>query len=391
MCVKQPILLCVVLLLPACEPSSSALVVDVRTDLSPTLEFTRLSAELWALEGDAGALAIDSHDVDPSIDYVSGARAGEFETSPGEYVVRVMALGADGRIATERRVLVDVPEASLSVTVLLTRDCQGVICPAIGGDPRATECHGGICVDPRCSDLAPAACAPETCSTAADCAAPACVETECVLGACLRVPDDAACPTGSCDLMTGCPETSSCSDGLMNGDETGVDCGGSCAACGPTCTDGVMNGDETGVDCGGSCPVCPAWATGGWSGCNRGTQTRSVTCESEGVPVPEVECADAPPAASRSCAWVEDLGIGGTMGIASLRNNTRGDCPSGCPSCTGPSWTPAECSDHCLALAMGGADRTCIVTNCNHDCREYAGHVNNHSAPAWRTFWAHAP
>lgn len=24
----------------------------------------------------------------------------------------------------------------------------------------------------------------------------------------------------------------------------------------PTCTDGVMNGDETGVDCGGSCPPC---------------------------------------------------------------------------------------------------------------------------------------
>ncbi len=25
----------------------------------------------------------------------------------------------------------------------------------------------------------------------------------------------------------------------------------------PTCSDGIMNGDETGVDCGGSCPACP--------------------------------------------------------------------------------------------------------------------------------------
>ncbi|MEL6536793.1 MAG: family 31 carbohydrate-binding protein, partial [Bacteroidota bacterium] len=41
-----------------------------------------------------------------------------------------------------------------------------------------------------------------------------------------------------------------CTDGLQNGDETGVDCGGSCAAC-PTCSDGNQNGDETGVDCGG--------------------------------------------------------------------------------------------------------------------------------------------
>jgi len=48
-----------------------------------------------------------------------------------------------------------------------------------------------------------------------------------------------------------------CSDGIQNGNETGVDCGGSCPAC-PTCTDGIQNGDEEGVDCGGSCPnECP--------------------------------------------------------------------------------------------------------------------------------------
>ncbi|MBK9734071.1 MAG: T9SS type A sorting domain-containing protein [Saprospiraceae bacterium] len=56
-----------------------------------------------------------------------------------------------------------------------------------------------------------------------------------------------------------CVACPSCSDGLQNGTETGVDCGGSCAAC-PTCTDGTQNGSETGVDCGGSCPPC---STGG--------------------------------------------------------------------------------------------------------------------------------
>jgi uncharacterized repeat protein (TIGR01451 family) len=55
---------------------------------------------------------------------------------------------------------------------------------------------------------------------------------------------------------TFCPACPSCSDGIMNGMETGVDCGGpDCPAC-PTCEDGIMNGLETGVDCGG--PVCPA-------------------------------------------------------------------------------------------------------------------------------------
>ena len=50
--------------------------------------------------------------------------------------------------------------------------------------------------------------------------------------------------------------TPTCTDGIQNGNETGVDCGGSCPAC-PTCNDGIQNGNETGVDCGGSCPACP--------------------------------------------------------------------------------------------------------------------------------------
>ncbi len=53
----------------------------------------------------------------------------------------------------------------------------------------------------------------------------------------------------------GCP---TCTDGIQNGNETGIDCGGTdCSAC-PTCTDGIQNGDETGIDCGGAnCPTCP--------------------------------------------------------------------------------------------------------------------------------------
>ncbi len=77
-----------------------------------------------------------------------------------------------------------------------------------------------------------------------------------------------------------------CSDGIQNGDEVGVDCGGLCAArcpmdtpctghdecqsgfchpttglcTAPTCTDGFLNQDETAVDCGG---VCGATCTDG--------------------------------------------------------------------------------------------------------------------------------
>lgn len=57
--------------------------------------------------------------------------------------------------------------------------------------------------------------------------------------------------------------TATCVDGVQNGDETGIDCGGAtCPAC-PTCEDGIQNQGEGGIDCGGPCalmcyssPVC---------------------------------------------------------------------------------------------------------------------------------------
>jgi len=72
---------------------------------------------------------------------------------------------------------------------------------------------------------------------------------------------------------------STCSDGMLNGTETGIDCGGDCSPCAiigcnipsshnfnpnatqgdgscETCNDGIQNGPETGVDCGGTCTAC---------------------------------------------------------------------------------------------------------------------------------------
>ncbi len=66
--------------------------------------------------------------------------------------------------------------------------------------------------------------------------------------------------------LTDCSEGISCSDGYQNGDEMGIDCGGSSCdnPCPPTCEDGTQNGDETGIDCGGSsCDPCPPTCTDG--------------------------------------------------------------------------------------------------------------------------------
>lgn len=79
-----------------------------------------------------------------------------------------------------------------------------------------------------------------------------------------------------------------CTDGIQNGDETGVDCGGSnCDACPePTCNDGIQNGDETGVDCGGStCDACVTPPT-----CEDGIQNGNETGIDCGAP----GCRDCP-------------------------------------------------------------------------------------------------
>jgi hypothetical protein len=77
----------------------------------------------------------------------------------------------------------------------------------------------------------------------------------------------------------GSPAEPTCIDGLMNGQETDLDCGGSCGPCAAgggclvsadcasqvcragkcaaaACDDGLRNGYETDLDCGGSCPGC---------------------------------------------------------------------------------------------------------------------------------------
>lgn len=53
-----------------------------------------------------------------------------------------------------------------------------------------------------------------------------------------------------------------CSDNILNDNETGVDCGGPCPPC-PNCSDNIQNQNEEGIDCGGPCPVkCPTCEDG---------------------------------------------------------------------------------------------------------------------------------
>ncbi|MEZ4338106.1 MAG: fibrinogen-like YCDxxxxGGGW domain-containing protein [Sandaracinaceae bacterium] len=161
-------------------------------------------------------------------------------------------------------------------------DCGGGTCPGCGDglpcgagtDCASGVCDGSVCAAPTCTDgvqngaETDVDCGGGTCAACAD------------GGGCTRNRD---CASRVCDVASMTCVAASCTDGVLNGSETGTDCGGpDCAACpdgdpcatgsdcasgvcdgttltcaAPTCTDGVTNGNETDTDCGGlDCPRC---------------------------------------------------------------------------------------------------------------------------------------
>jgi DUF971 family protein len=177
-----------------------------------------------------------------------------------------------------------------NTNVCVPASCMDMV---LNGDESDTDC-GGSCPDPcpiggECQngdDCVDGVCEFNTCvqadctdmvfngdETDTDCGG-SCV-VDCVVGEMCLIGDD--CVTGVCDPMTLLCAGAICTDMVLNGDETDVDCGGSCGAtcevgelCGgsgdciegvcefgvcsmPDCGDGVENGDETDLDCGGSC------------------------------------------------------------------------------------------------------------------------------------------
>jgi hypothetical protein len=132
------------------------------------------------------------------------------------------------------------------------------------GDETDVDCGGATC--PPCADCSP-------CVQASDCANGDCSGGICVTPVTCQKNDDCGCKP-------------LCRDGVRDGDESDVDCGGSCLPCvgtqtcrrdgdcatdqchlgmciPETCVDNLKDGEETDIDCGG--PACFP-CTGGWSG-----------------------------------------------------------------------------------------------------------------------------
>lgn len=181
------------------EETGHQLRVDLVTDFLPAAEFDAVRVSI----GQGDVRENFAHVVDPSRDYVRGVALGDIRVPPSEQAIEV-SLFQDGALVIARQVSVIVQSAVTVATVVITRDCRGVMCPGVG-NPLLASCLGGECTDPRCTVETPEFCPPGTCFTDADCPSHSCAQPTCVTGACLYDPDDSACEPGQrCDLEQDC-------------------------------------------------------------------------------------------------------------------------------------------------------------------------------------------
>lgn len=316
-------LLASAILLTACDPPSPIMLVDLRTDLQPGVEFTEIVVELSQVP--LPPIGIDQTSV---VARGTVAMTDEFLATPGRvaeladhpagsYELRVSLLArapgaSEPSVFIARRVLVELRE-NLIVTVLITRSCVDVVCPRDGDEPSLTECLGGECVDPSCSPETPELCPPPACESDADCPdrVLACEVPQCIEGACYGTPtcaEDEYChASGSCQPivcmmdagldggMVECGEPGEmCVEGACIGPCTGLEEGASCGDSGETCRGGLClgfcadqpNGTpcETGSrmcfegECVGQCVGQPNGTS-----CGSTTRTQWTTCDYSGT------------------------------------------------------------------------------------------------------------
>ncbi|MEM6790096.1 MAG: hypothetical protein AAF715_21430 [Myxococcota bacterium] len=232
-------------------------------------------------------------------------------------------------------------------------------CPSMNCDDGAGVCVPGLSVDAECTYTS-------ECMPPLQCINGACREeclqnSDCPSGfTCVDLPGPGNTTAGTCVPPANQGNPGHCADGTVSGDETGLDCGGSCTACAAgeaclqsgdcsskvcdggsmtcaaaTCTDGVKNGLESGPDCGG--PTCAPCATG--VSCNVPTDCAGVdTC-------------DAGVCVAPSCT---DSVLNG--------DETSVDCGGSCAPCATTGATCIAPSD-CASLVCTNGQ--CAAPSCN--------------------------
>jgi hypothetical protein len=274
-------------------------------------------------------------------------------------------------------------------------DCGGGACPTCGtgkgctvaSDCESAKCSGGVCLAPTCTDTIK-----NGTETSIDCGG-SCA-TKCLIGKTCSI--NADCYAGNCYIGVCMPSGWKCGDGVKNGTETAIDCGGTncvarcadgktcllgsdctngvctngiCGAALPSCSDAIKNGTETDIDCGGSCATkCANGKT-----CSVNADCSSTLC-SAGVCAAPPSCSDAIKNGTET-----DIDCGGSCAAKCANGKTcsvNADCSSTLcsggvcaapPSCSDAikngTETDIDCGGTCATKCANG--KTCSV---NADC-----------------------
>lgn len=196
----RPLVVLLAVVLGSCAANDS-LSVQLVSNLSPV---TDVDAAHVVVARDGATLLDSIVPIAPSASLGRPRRLADLEAASGRVSVTV-ELRWKGATVLTRRVVREVAGRTV-VSVLMTRDCQGVSCPG-AADPAAVECLGGRCVPPECDEEHPELCDAE-CHVDADCQVPsaACAPVHCTgSGTCVALPDDDRCDAGEiCDPARGC-------------------------------------------------------------------------------------------------------------------------------------------------------------------------------------------
>lgn len=152
------------LLLSACTTPRDVLLLELRTDYIPGIEFGRVE-----LREDAVVRHIRVVErADVGRDWTEPTPLAEVELGGGFHRLE-LALLDGGEIVATRPFAVDIAGRT-GVSLVIARSCEDVMCPAAGGAPAATACLGGVCVPETCLSGVEAECGftPE-CTTDEEC------------------------------------------------------------------------------------------------------------------------------------------------------------------------------------------------------------------------------
>ena len=397
--------------------------VSLQSDLVPGVEFSSVQLVLDDVTAQEIPITLKSS-------FASADRLADFpKLAPkNDRRIRLELVDIRGEVIAKTAALVD-NRSSRAVILTIARSCVGVDCPG-DGDPAALACLGGRCVDPRCTTGTEESCPTPQCTSTNDCDAAsqpcldvACIKTQCVylqsnlcsdsqycspVTGCEPLPSDCPdgcadgnsctqdlcedgvctypvagagtlCENGVCDRGECISSQETCDDGVLNQDETGVDCGGVCNACSSeeSCSDGVMNQDETGVDCGGAmCPACATCSDGVMNQDETGVDCGGAMCPacatcSDGVMnqgETEVDCGGPNCVACGSCG-------DGILNQDEVRIDCGGSICSPCYDCSAVTSIPeSECNALLAFYYETGGPSTWVRTD---------GWVNNPNPCIW--------